>query len=111
TASFTVTSHPVASPDFAAISATAGQVTQTAVLNVSPGGLTLSALSIGPTVISSGSTATGTVTLNGAAPAGGASVALSSSNTGIATVPPSVTVPAGATSATFTITAQTVASA
>ena len=46
TASFTVTSHPIASPDFAAISATAGQVTQTAVLNVSAGGVTLSGLSI-----------------------------------------------------------------
>jgi len=112
TGSFTVTSHPVASQDFAAISATAGQVTQTAVLDVSPGsGVTLSALSISPTVVASGGTATGTVTLNGAAPAGGAAVTLSSSNTTVATVPPSITVTAGATTATFTITAQTVASA
>jgi len=110
--SFAVTSHPVASPDFAAISATAGQVTRTAVLNVSPGsGATLSALSISPTVVSSGGTATGTVTLNGGAPTGGASVSLSSSNTAVATVPPSVTVAPGATTATFSITAQTVASA
>jgi hypothetical protein len=42
------------------------------------------------------------VTLSGPAPAGGAIVTLSSSN-GAARVPPSVTVPAGATSATFTV--------
>jgi hypothetical protein len=41
------------------------------------------------------------------APAGGAMVSLSSSNTGIATVPSSVGVAAGATSATFTISTKT----
>src|SRR5262249_3389818 len=103
-------SHPVATADFAAISATAGQVTQTAVLNVSPGGgPVLSALSILPTLVASGGTATGTVTLNGAAPAAGAAVTLTSNNTAVATVPPSVTIAAGATTAAFTITAQTVA--
>ena len=108
---FTVTSHPVATPDFAAISATAGQVTQTAVLNVNPaaGVVTLLSLSITPTLISGGNTATGTVTLNGAAPVGGAAVTLSSDDVTRATVPASVTVADGATTATFTVTAQTVA--
>jgi trimeric autotransporter adhesin len=46
--------------------------------------------------------ATGTVTLNGPAPTGGAQVALSSNNPA-ATVPPSVTVAAGATSASFSV--------
>ena len=41
--------------------------------------------------------------LNGPAPAGGAQVALSSSN-GAASVPVSVIVPAGATQASFTVT-------
>jgi hypothetical protein len=47
---------------------------------------------------------TGTVTLNAAAPSGGFAVTLSSSNPGLASVPPSVTVAAGATSANFTVT-------
>jgi hypothetical protein len=51
-----------------------------------------------------GTPATGTVTLSGAAPAGGAIVALSSANTSLVTVPANVTVPAGQTSATFTAT-------
>jgi len=101
----------VAAPDFAAISATAGQVTQTAVLNVNPapGAVSLAALTLSATSVSGGNTVTGTVTLNAAAPAGGAAVALSSADATVATVPASVTVPAGATTATFAVTAQTVA--
>src|SRR4029077_4815794 len=47
---------------------------------------------------------TGTVTLAIAAPVGGARVSLTSSNASTAAVPASVTVAAGATSATFAIT-------
>ncbi len=65
-------------------------------------GSTVSALGVNPTSVTGGSTSTGTVTLSGAAPSGGASVALSSSSSA-ATVPASVTVAAGATSATFTV--------
>jgi hypothetical protein len=106
-----VTSHTVAAPDFAAISATAGQVTQTAVLNVNPapGAVSLAALTLSATSVSGGNTVTGTVTLSAAAPAGGAAVALSSADATVATVPASVTVPAGATTATFAVTGQTVA--
>ncbi len=50
-----------------------------------------------------GSTVQGTVRLASAAPAGGRTVSLASSQTSVATVPPSVTVPAGARSATFAI--------
>jgi hypothetical protein len=50
------------------------------------------------------STATGTVSLNGPAPAGGAVVSLTSGNTGVATVPASMTIAAGSWSATFTAT-------
>jgi hypothetical protein len=55
-----------------------------------------------------GSPSQGTVTLTAAAPSGGAVVSLSSSNTAVATVPPSVTVPAGSTSAGFTVTTRSV---
>ena len=49
-----------------------------------------------------GTAATGTVVLNSAAPAGGLVVPLSDNSTAV-TVPASVTVPAGATSATFPV--------
>src|SRR5439155_1045713 len=65
--------------------------------------VTLSSLSLDPTSVSGGTPSTGTVTLNTAAPADGTAIALSSSNTSVATVPGSVTVGAGATSANFTV--------
>jgi photosystem II stability/assembly factor-like uncharacterized protein len=50
----------------------------------------------------------GTVTLNAAAPAGGVTVALGSSNTTVATVPASVFIPGGALSANYTVTTKDV---
>ena len=69
-----------------------------------PAPASLSAVSINPTSVVGGNFSTGTVTLTAAAPSGGALVTLSSSNTAVATVPASVTVPVGATSATVTVT-------
>src|SRR6266403_2186132 len=76
-----------------------------ATLTVTPPPLpTVSSLTLNPTSVVGGlQSSTGTVTLSGPAPAGGATVMLSSSNTTVARVPSSVTVPAGATSATFTV--------
>jgi len=71
--------------------------------------LSLSSLSLNPASVTGGNSSTGTVTLSGAAPSGGAVVALSSSNTVAARVPSSVTVAAGATSATFTVSTSAVA--
>jgi uncharacterized delta-60 repeat protein len=67
----------------------------------------LSSLSLNPARVTAPATSTGTVTLSGAAPAGGLSVTLRSSETRKATVPASITVPQGATSATFIITTLT----
>jgi hypothetical protein len=68
-----------------------------------PPAISLSSLTLNPTsVIGGAQSATGTVTLNGPAPSGGAQVTLSSGNS-VASVPSSVTVPSGATSATFTV--------
>ncbi len=64
----------------------------------------LTSLTVNPSSVVGGSPSTGTVTLSGPAPAGGAVVSLSSDNTLAATVPASVTVAAGATSATFPVT-------
>jgi hypothetical protein len=60
------------------------------------------ALTSSPNPVSGGSPSTGTVTLNGPAPAGGIAVQLFTSDAS-ASVPPSVTVPAGATATSFTI--------
>lgn len=60
-------------------------------------------LTLNPTRVTAPANSTGTVILSGPAPAGGVSVALRSSETRKATVPASVTVPEGATSATFII--------
>jgi hypothetical protein len=59
-------------------------------------------VTLSPTTVNGGASSTGTATLQGAAPSGGAVVQLFSSNAK-ATVPASVTVPAGAASATFPI--------
>lgn len=67
----------------------------------------LSSVTISPGSVSGGSSSTGTVTLSGPAPSGGAVVNLSSNSTS-ATVPPSVTVAAGATNATFSVTTSAV---
>lgn len=60
-------------------------------------------LTLNPTRVTAPATSTGTVILSAPAPAGGVSVTLRSSDTKKATVPASVTVPEGATSATFVI--------
>jgi subtilisin family serine protease len=71
------------------------------------GSTTLYSIGLNPTSVNGGSPSTGTVTLSGAAPSGGAVVSLSSSASAAA-VPASVTVAAGATSATFTVTTSAV---
>lgn len=71
----------------------------------------LGTLTLAPTSVQGGlANSTGTVTLTGPAPTGGAVVTLTSSNTAAATVPASVTIAAGSTSNTFTVTTSTVAS-
>ncbi|HEY5862476.1 MAG TPA: hypothetical protein VIX61_05265, partial [Casimicrobiaceae bacterium] len=57
-----------------------------------------------PTSVIGGANAIGTVTLDRAAPTGGATVALTSDAASVAAVPASVKVPSGATTATFVVT-------
>lgn len=68
----------------------------------------VASLSLSPVKISAGGVATGTIRLSKAAPAGGATVTLLSSGSAV-TVPNSIIVPGGATSATFTVSATGVA--
>jgi hypothetical protein len=70
--------------------------------NPTPASATLSGFTVSTPGATSGTPVTGSVTLSAAAPAGGAVVALATSGSA-ATVPPSVTIPAGSTGASFTI--------
>jgi Bacterial Ig domain/3-keto-disaccharide hydrolase len=106
TATFTVTTNPVSTNISVTVSATCGANTRTANLTVGPA--TLNSLSLSPTSVRGGTSSTGTVALNGPAPAGGAMVSLTSSNASVATIPVSVTIPANATSASFPVTTQPV---
>ncbi|MFN2602729.1 MAG: hypothetical protein ABR582_08250 [Gemmatimonadaceae bacterium] len=87
---------------------TGNGVTVSADLIVDPPGTpppppSLSSFVVNPSTVDAGVTATGTVTLPTAAPSGGLVVALSSRIPKSASVPPSVTVPAGATQVSFPI--------
>jgi hypothetical protein len=67
-------------------------------------------LVVSPDHVTGGTNATGTVTLGAAAPLGGIIVSLQSSPLGYAQVPAFVTVPQGATTASFTISTSHVTS-
>jgi hypothetical protein len=113
-ASFTINTVAVTTTNNVTISATFSSTTRTAMLTVRPvppppPPASLSSLTLNPTSVTGGNTSQGTVTLTGAAPSGGAVVALSCNNTN-AIVPASITVAAGASSANFTITTRTVTS-
>ncbi len=105
-ATFTVTTHPVSVSTPVQITVWSEGNGEHPVLWVdpaAPGTVTLSALSLNPTSVTGGNASTGTATLSAAAAAGGQLVSLSSGNTAVATVPSSVTVPAGSSSATFAV--------
>src|SRR6185369_2156468 len=108
--SFTITSSRVSVGTTVQIDATAGGVTQSVFINVAPDPNApplLSAVTLASSTVVGGSSVSGNVVLSGPAPAGGVSVTLSTSNT-VAKPPPVVNVPAGATSAGFTVTTSTV---
>lgn len=101
----------VSTPTQVTIRATYGGSTQSAVLSVTPPATpspTLSTLTLNPSAVTGGAGAQGTVTLS--APAQSATVVNLSSDSTLATVPASVTVAAGSTSASFNVTTRSVAS-
>jgi len=104
TATFTINTSAVATSTVITISASYAGASKSASLTVTPPLLPMvSSLTLNPTSVVGGvQSSTGTVTLSGPAPTGGAQVTLSSSN-GAASVPASVTVPGGSSSATFTV--------
>jgi hypothetical protein len=108
TASFRVDTRVVASQTQAMITARLGNSSRQATLTVNPPAL--ESLTLEPNPVVGGTPSTGRVALNAPAPAGGLQVRLSSNNPNVASVPASVTIPAGQRSATFTVNTQAVAS-
>jgi hypothetical protein len=105
-----VTNKSAATSTPVSLSAAYGASAANLVLTVNPPASStppLTALMVSPTTVNGGTSSTGTVTLQSAAPSGGAVVQLFSSNAA-ATVPASITVPAGADSATFPISTTSV---
>jgi hypothetical protein len=106
------TSRVTGLPTGGNVFASAGGVTKSVFVNVSPDPNApplLQSMTITPASVSGGTNATGTVFLSSPAPAGGISVTLSTSNSAAATVPGIVSVPGGQTSANFTVTTFAVA--
>ncbi len=108
TAAFSITTKTVTASTPVTITATANGTAPTTILTVVP--IALSSVSVSPTSVLEGASSTGTVTLNGPAPAGGAVITLAA-NSAATSLPASVTVPANATSVTFTITTASVSAA
>ena len=105
-ATFTATSPAVTAAPVngtASITATFGGQSVSASVTVAPLPVLTGQLQLSAASIQAHTAATGTVTLNGPAQPGGAKVGLSTSNAGIASVPDSITIPANATSGSFTI--------
>jgi hypothetical protein len=110
TATFTVTTHAVSKSTPVQLMVWAEGNGDHPVLWVDPapaGVLAVSSVTLTPSSTTGGNAVQGTVTLNGAAPDGGAVVTLSSSSSA-ASVPASVMVAPGAASATFAVSTQSV---
>ena len=106
-ASFTIGTSPVSGlPTGGNVFASAGGVTKSIFVNVAPDPNApplLQSMSIAPSSVRGGTSATGTVFLSSPAPSGGISITLSTSNSSAARVPGIVTVPGGQTSASYTV--------
>jgi hypothetical protein len=86
-----------------------GNVSEWSEVRTLNSGTSISGLTINPSGVEGGKPAQGQVTLSALAPAGGIVIALSSSDTAVATVPASVTIPQGGNVANFTVTTRAVA--
>ena len=105
-ASFAISSTPVQNRVFVSINATAGALTKSKSITVNPAALL--SLKLQMSSMTGGAVQQATVLLTGAAPSGGLSVALSSTNPAIY-APTEVFIPGGATSGAFAIQAAVVA--
>jgi hypothetical protein len=102
---FAIQTHAVSTDRVVTISATIDGSTLTRELTVraTPAATRAQSFFLDPFDVEGGNPASGLVVLDGAAPAGGAAVTLTSGNTSVATMPATVTVPAGSDRVSFTI--------
>jgi hypothetical protein len=107
-ANFAVATAPVSSTTIGNVTATYSGVTKTTVITVQPPLAALTSVTVSPSTVTGGSNSKGTVNLSAPAPTGGIVVNLSSNKPNKASVPANVTVPAGSSSATFSVTTATV---
>lgn len=109
-ATFVATTTTVSASTPVVLTGAAAGVSQTATLTVTPATapptpptVTLASLSLAFSSVTGGTSTSATATLSATAGTGGVVVTLSSTDSSVASVPGSVTVAAGATSATFTV--------
>jgi hypothetical protein len=102
-ATFNATAGTITSNQSATVTATLNGISKSSALSLL-GPSALASFTCSPTSLRSYGTSSCVVTLNNAAPAGGSAISVTVSNNLLA-VPSTVTVPAGATSATFTVKA------
>ena len=102
---FGIKTSSVTTQTLVTLSATFSGVTKTTTFTVNPATVspTLASLTLNSTRVRMGHSVTGTVRLSAPAPAGGATVMLSTSNPALASVPASVVVAPGTTAKTFTV--------
>ena len=103
------TTNPLSTVKVTIVAAIAGQ-SRTVTVTVIPAANVLLSIGATPASVQGGSAVNGTATLGAPAPAGGAVVSLTSSNSAAATVPPQVAILEGASSASFSVTTVQVAS-
>ena len=110
-ASFNVTTTTVTANTGVTLTGSYSAVSRTAILTVTPvpPPASLSGLALNPASVTGGSPSTATVTLSSAAPAGGALVTLSSNAPAATAVPANISLPSGATSASFSVATSAVA--
>jgi len=101
--------NDILNPAFRNLTASDFEVIQLGYNPPAAGPAALTSMTVSPSSVAGGQSATGTVTLTGAAPSSGAVVSLSSANPA-ASVPSSVTIPANASSTNFTVSTTPVAS-
>jgi hypothetical protein len=107
-ADFTITTFSVTTAASATISATFGGVVKKLVVTVLPANaVTIASISLSSNPLPGGYTVSGTIGLTGPAPAGGAVVTLAGTRANIINVDPSMTIPANATSGSFTYSSST----
>jgi hypothetical protein len=105
-ANFSITTSVVSALSAGSITASYAGVSKTITLSVQPTpsvNVKLSSLTLNPTTVKGGLSTAGTVSLSGPAPASGVVVVLASSIPSKASVPATITVAAGSTSAVFNV--------